>query len=519
MSAPPDKPRLLIVDDLPANIEALAGIFTDDCEISVATCGADAVEIARAGHFDLILLDIMMPGMTGHEVCKILKGDPVTRKIPIIFITSLEEKEEEAMGLALGAVDYIVKPIRPAIVKARVHNHLELVLAREAADEANRAKSAFLAMMSHEIRTPLNGILGFAEILANAPLPEKFQHFAQTILNSGQGLLTVINDILDFSKIEAGHLELEEIPFALDGLLGDIEHLYGPGCAAKEVTLRLERDPGLPPTLAGDPGRLRQILCNLVSNAVKFTNRGGEIVLSVTRRDEAQEGIGVRFCVADTGIGIAPEAWGRLFQPFAQATPATARQYGGTGLGLAISARLVRLMGGEMQLESQPGQGSRFGFSIAMRDATRPEPRVAPEATLPGTLQILICEDDPVNRLFIAEALESLAITGFVFAVTGREGVEQFPTRPWDLILMDCHMPEMDGMTATRRIRQLEAGRDPVHATPIIALTADVLSENRTACLEAGMSDFLAKPFTLDALQQCLHNWLNPATEHDQQSP
>ncbi|MBF0180900.1 MAG: response regulator [Magnetococcales bacterium] len=519
MPAPPNKPRLLIVDDLPANIEALAGILVDECDISVATNGPEAVEIARAGHLDLILLDIMMPGMNGLEVCKTLKGDPATQAIPIIFVTSLGDNEDEAMGLELGAVDYIVKPICPAIVKARVRNHLELVLAREAANEANRAKSAFLAMMSHEIRTPLNGILGFAEILANAPLPEKFQHFAQTILNAGQGLLTVINDILDFSKIEAGHLELEEIPFDLDSLLGDIDTLYGQGCTAKEVTLRLQRDPGLPRTLAGDPNRLRQILSNLMSNAIKFTNRGGEIVLAVTRREAAGEKVGVRFCVSDTGIGITPEDCGKLFRPFVQATPATARKYGGTGLGLAISAQLVRLMGGEMRLESQPGQGSRFGFTIAMRDATRPEPLADAGATLTVTPLLLICEDDPVNRLFIAEALESLAVTGFEFATTGREGVEKFPARPWDLILMDCHMPEMDGLTATRHIRALETGHGTAHPTPIIALTADVLSENRAACLEAGMSDFLAKPFTMDDLQKCLHNWLIRPSEPDQAPP
>lgn len=515
MSNGPNNPRILIVDDVPANIESLAAVFLDDYELTITTNGQDAVEIAVSEHPDLILLDIIMPKMNGYEVCETLKRNPITQDIPIIFITAKGDEQDEAKGLALGAVDYIPKPFSPAIVKARVKNHLELVMAKRTADEANRAKSAFLASMSHEIRTPLNGILGFAEILSKAPLTDKYRSFASIILNSGKGLLTVINDILDFSKIEAGHLALENFSFSLDNLITDAMALFSHNMSEKGLTLSLHQDPSLPSHLVGDPNRLRQVLFNLLGNAVKFTNQGGEIHLSVTRMEQQGDLIGIHFTVQDTGIGIAPEDCRKLFQPFVQANTSTARKFGGTGLGLAICSRLVTLMGGEIELESRLGEGSTFGFSLHLPKGLPPKPTAQANQTALGHFRLLVLENDPINQLFMTEALNTLQTLTFDIVNNGLEGLEQLSKVNYDLILMDCHMPEMDGFTATREIRRLELAKGGGQHLPIIAVTANVMPENQEACMAAGMDDFLSKPFKIEELQTILHTWLPPVTPLD----
>ncbi|MBF0428462.1 MAG: response regulator [Magnetococcales bacterium] len=498
------------MDDVPANIESLAAVFLDDYDLTITTNGQDALEIAASEHPDLILLDIVMPEMNGYEVCESLKNNPLTRHIPIIFITAKGDEQDEAKGLDLGAVDYIPKPFNPAIVRARVKNHLELVIARQAADEANRAKSAFLASMSHEIRTPLNGILGFAEILSKAPLPEKYRAFSNIILSSGKGLLTVINDILDFSKIEAGHLNLEHIPFDLDLLLKDAIGLFSHAIGEKGLTMNLKKEPDLPTCFAGDPNRLRQVIYNLLSNAVKFSNQGGNILLSVLLVKQENNRFSIRFCVQDNGIGIAPRDCSKLFQPFVQADASTARRFGGTGLGLAICARLVDLMGGHMEVQSQPGQGSTFGFTLNLEQSLPPGITTETETCLLGEYRLLVMEDDPINQLFIAESLQNLNITSYDIVSNGEEGLNRLLHEQYDLILMDCQMPKIDGYAATRAIRRRELASGTTKTIPIIAVTANVMTENRESCLAAGMNDFLPKPFKIDELQKTLQHWLHP---------
>ncbi|MEO5333678.1 MAG: ATP-binding protein [Magnetococcus sp. YQC-5] len=365
--------------------------------------------------------------------------------------------------------------------------------------------------MSHEIRTPLNGILGFAELLSKAPLPDKYRSFAQTILNSGKGLLTIINDILDFSKIEAGHLALETISFNLDTLISETTTLFSNHLTEKGLTLTLQRDPDVPAYLLGDPNRLRQVLVNLLGNAVKFTNQGGAIHLAITRISQHHDSIGIRFCVQDTGIGIEPADCKKLFQPFVQANVSTARKFGGTGLGLAICSRLVKLMGGELELRSQPGEGSSFGFTLFLPPGEAPRQTNPTNTTSLGEHRILVFENDPINQLFMTEALSSLHTLSFDIVNNGMEGLKQLHNKNYHLILMDCHMPEMDGFMATREIRRLEheAGLD--QRLPIIAVTANVMPENREECLTAGMDDFLAKPFKIEELQRILQSWLSPA--------
>ncbi|MBF0164605.1 MAG: CHASE domain-containing protein [Magnetococcales bacterium] len=395
-----------------------------------------------------------------------------------------------------------------------------LLEAKLEAEEANRAKSAFLATMSHEIRTPMNVIVGMAEVLAESELTEEQMRYVRIFRKAGDSLLELINDILDLSKVEAGRMELECAPFPLRESLHRIVEIMGMRAREKGLALTLATDPAIPDGLKGDAKRLRQILINLIGNAIKFTH-AGRITLRVVPRPDLGEA-GMLFEVADTGIGIPKDKQAQVFEAFTQADASTTRQYGGTGLGLAISRRLVDLMGGEMTLESEPGQGSVFRFSVRFQVSDTPvEPlTLAPEdprragsaaskraaessgASEPG-LDILIVDDSEDNILLVKTFLKR-APHRLDVALNGQEAVTRFTTgRHYDLILMDVQMPVMDGYAATRAIRAWERahGFDPV---PVIALTAHAFAENERQTLEAGCTEHLTKPITkprlLDAL-------------------
>ncbi len=389
------------------------------------------------------------------------------------------------------------------------------------AEAASRAKSEFLANMSHEIRTPLNAVLGMTSMLLETPLSARQRDCVETIRHSGGALLSVINDILDVSKIEAGALEIEIVPFVLSNCLEDALEIVRPKAEAKGLSLVRRIGAGVPDAIASDAARLRQILVNLLDNAIKFTERG-EVSLDVelvpiagdlagSASDTADPGspedsedIELRFTVRDSGIGIPPERLDRLFQPFSQADSSTTRLYGGTGLGLVISRRLAEHLGGGMWVESTPGKGSAFSFTIRCRPAeatapSAPTPAPAPLAAL-LPLRILLAEDNSVNQKVALLMLERLGYRADV-AADGYEALAAILRQRYDLVLMDVHMPGMDGLEATRRIRA-EAPAD--HQPRIVALTANVLVEYRKACLEAGMNDFLAKPMSLADLRAAL---------------
>ncbi|MBI4990018.1 MAG: response regulator [Rhodocyclales bacterium] len=394
------------------------------------------------------------------------------------------------------------------MTKESIRLRLEIEQSREAAEAASRAKSQFLANMSHEIRTPMNGILGMAELLLDTPLSERQRRYLEALYRSGESLLDIINDILDFSKIEAGKLELAPSDFSLHAAVREAGEAFSERASRKGLTLACRIDGAVPDAVHGDAVRLRQILNNLIGNAIKFTEKGG---VSVTVAPGPQGAL--RFSVSDTGIGIAEEARALIFDAFAQADISHSRRYGGTGLGLSISKQLIELMGGRIGLESTPGQGSTFWFDVSLAPAAQAVagsgPAAAPRALPRLHGHVLLAEDNAVNEVVAGAMLESFGLRVSV-AQNGRQALEALAAQAFDVVLMDCQMPEMDGFEATRRIRQREREKGvPLPSRqPIVAVTANAIEGDRDRCLAAGMDDYLSKPFNKADLHALLSRWL-----------
>jgi CheY-like chemotaxis protein len=539
------KPVILVVDDQPQNIELLeAYLVPNGYEIIMATSGEDALGKLSGNQIDLILLDVMMPGMDGFEVARRVRQDNTHRLLPIIMVSSLRETEDRVKGIEAGCDDFLSKPIDKITLLARVRSLLKVKayndlmrnyrqelesevirrtgelnnamenlkraeldrIARAVAEEANRAKSLFVASMSHEIRTPMNAILGFAQILERDPSlsPEQVEH-VRIITRSGAHLLRLIGDVLDISKIESGQITLNEAAFCLHDLLNDMELMFRSRVNAQGLQLLIDRDESLPRYVIADDGKLRQILVNLIGNAVKFTVTGGVTVRVCADAVEGKTGkdpeaLRLMVEVEDTGPGIPDADICCIFDLFQQGEAGV--KAGGAGLGLTICRKFVEMMGGELTVTSQVGKGSCFRFEVLLKPAAEIAEGGKPASRRivglePGTgpFRILVADDAPTNRALLCALLRPVGFE-VAEAVNGVEALDVFVQWSPHAVFMDMHMPVMDGYEATRRIKSTEAGR----STPVIALTAIILEGSQTQIMAAGVDTYLRKPFQAEEL-------------------
>ncbi|MEJ7557565.1 MAG: response regulator [Pedobacter sp.] len=521
-----EKINILIVDDRPENIIALEALLQrDDINIVSTTNPNEALRISWEMDIAIALVDVQMPEMDGFELVEILKSNPRTKDILIIFVTAISKETKYAVrGLNSGAVDYLYKPLDPFVTSAKVDSFIqivrsqrevkkknreleayqkELIVAKELAEQGKRIKENFLANMSHELRTPINGIIGLAQLLGKTDLSADQKEMINLLEISSNSLLGVINDILDLSKIESGKFKITRTEIDLPKLCNAVVNLLSLRAKEKKLDLITELDPTLPRHILADSLRLNQILMNLIGNAIKFTSVGS-VTLKVGVVSLKGNNVRVRFTVIDTGIGIAKENTEKIFETFEQADDKTTINFGGTGLGLSIVKNLTKLKGGTLEVQSELGKGSTFQFENwyqVIKDV-EPEAIKTPEKFEPlPHLRVLVAEDNPVNKFLIIKILKDWEIKADVVE-NGQDAIDKLREQDYDIILMDTYMPVMSGLDAIKHIREGYApGKENI---PIITFSAAVMDNDNKTAIDAGANDVLGKPFKLDTLYKKL---------------
>ena len=516
-----DFARVLVVDDDPILREfAISHLTSPSMEVCVAEDGLIALEALRKGDFDVALVDLDMPNLNGFELMEAMARDPRLMGVPVVVITGRDDMEAIDLAFAAGATSFVVKPInwrlithQLAYVLRNSRSEAAIRQARAAAEAASRAKSVFLANMSHEIRTPLNGVIGLAGALGRTDLNSEQVEMVSLIRQSGQTLERFLTDILDVSKIEAGKLSLQVETFDLHEAIEAAVHLMQTAANDKCLNFSLTFGTNARGLFKGDAVRIRQIVSNLASNAVKFTKEGGVAVqVEVIEPENDGDAATLIIKVSDTGIGFDSEARGRLFNRFEQADGSITRQFGGTGLGISICKALTEMMGGIISVVSAPNQGSTFMIKLPLSrsmsldafdilretQSANVTPAATDEIEPSRLLRILLAEDHPINQRVVAMILQPYGVD-LTVVENGVKALEAFEAGNFDVVLMDMQMPEMDGLKATRAIRALELTAQ-LPRIPIAMLSANAMQEHVEQALDAGCDVHIAKPVSPESL-------------------
>ena len=502
------KPCIFLVDDNIVNLHEGKAALQNDYFVVTIPSGEKLFATLKKIKPDLILLDIDMPGISGFEAMIELKTNEETADIPVIFLTGKNQTDDEVLGLSFGAVDYLTKPFNQGLIRMRVKNQIKIIqqtrllIEKEASEKSSRARSEFLSRMSHEMRTPMNAIIGMTDLAKSTTNQESRTDMLEKISGASSYLLRLIDDVLDMSDIEDGKLLLNVSEFSFTEMISTILKRADSELKAKHQSLTLDLDPSIPDAIIGDEKRLTQVILSLLSNAVKFSSMDGKIHINAFVRKVEGETITIQIEVIDDGIGIPKDNRDKLFMPFEQADGGISRKYGGAGLGLALSKHIVGLMGGSISFESEPGEGSTFVISV---NAQLSPPDIYTDN--PGSLEgkiALLADDVEINREIVIAMLEDTGLR-IECAGNGREALDMFISAPdkYDVILMDINMPEMDGVEATRRIRELD--RPEGARIPIIAMTANVLASEVESYFSAGMNDHIGKPVDFNKLLDKLY--------------